>query len=305
LDVTDSVRNFGTGEEIAEKIRQAVKEEIGVTVSIGVSYNKIFAKLGSDMKKPDAITVITPENYKQTVWELPVSDLLYVGRSTEKKLNSIGVHTIGDLANTDEKVLTTLLGVWGKTLHVYANGEDQTAVVDKYSESTVKSISNSMTDYKDLITLEEVKTLILLLSETVASRLRASGLGKATTVKLSITDNELNTFGKQTKFEIPTHSSVTIAEYCYKLFESLYKWERPVRGIGVAVSDFTLGEEQLSLLFDGKKNKKIDDLDEAVDKIRQKYGNTSVQRARILIDEKLARMDLGREEIKPFDKGGV
>lgn len=305
LDVTDSVKHFGSGEEIAEKIRKAVKEEIGVTVSIGVSYNKIFAKLGSDMKKPDAITLITPNNYKETVWKLPVADLLYVGRSTEKKLNSIGVHTIGDLASTDEKVLTTLLGVWGKTLHVYANGQDQTEVVDKRSETSVKSIGNSLTDYRDLLCFEEVKTLIMLLSESVASRLRASGLGKATTVKLSVTDNALNTMGKQTKFEVPTCTSSTIAKYCYKLFQDLYKWERPVRGIGVAVSGFTLGEEQLSLLDDGNKSKKMDNLDRAVDEIRKKYGNTSVQRARVLSDEKLARMDITGEEIKPFDKGGV
>ena len=182
LDVTDSVKNFGNGEEIAEKIRKAVKEEIGVTVSIGVSFNKIFAKLGSDMKKPDAITVIDKNNYKETVWKLPAKDLLYVGRATEKKLKSIGISTIGDIANTDVKILTSLLGVWGKTLHTYANGEDDTPVADV--RSVAKSIGNSLTDYKDLTNFDEVKTLILLISESVSSRLIAIGLGKSGTVKL-------------------------------------------------------------------------------------------------------------------------
>lgn len=303
LDVTDSVKNFGTGEEIAQKIRTAVKEEIGVTVSIGVSFNKVFAKLGSDMKKPDAITVINESNYKNTVWKLPVGDLLYVGRATKNKLEKIGVHTIGDLANTDPKVLRTLLGVWGTTLYRYANGLDDTPVVSKRDEESVKSISNSLTDYKDLTNFEEVKTLIMLLCESVASRLRESGLGKAGTVKLTVTDNQLNTVGKQTKLVKPTHSSIDIANCCYKLFKQLYKWEYPVRAVGVGVSSFTLGTEQLSLYGDAGKDDKVDRLDSVVDGIRKKYGNNSVQRATVLQDKRLSEMDIKGTEIKPFDRG--
>jgi len=304
MDVSDSVNIFGSGEQIANKIRTAVKEELGVTVSVGVSYNKIFAKLGSDMKKPDAVTKITPENYKDTVWKLPVEDLLYVGRATKTKLNSIGVHTIGDLASTDKKVLVGLLGVWGDTLYRYANGLDDTPVIDKRSDADTKSIGNSLTDYKDLVSFEEVKTLILLLSETVATRLRESGLGKATTVKLTVTDNTLSTVGKQVKLTRPTHSSVDIAESCYKMFSELYKWEHPVRGIGVSVCNFTLGLEQLSFDNDVKKAEKVDRLDSVVDNIRKKYGNQSVQRARILQDKKLSGMDINKEEdVKPFYKG--
>lgn len=297
LDVTDSVKYFGTGEEIAEKIRKAVKEEIGVTVSVGVSFNKIFAKLGSDMKKPDAVTVISPENYKSTVWKLPAEELLYVGKATKNKLNAIGIHTIGDIANTDEKVLTGLLGVWGKTLYRYANGLDDSPVVDKKDAESAKSIGNSLTDYKDLYTFDEVKTLILLLSESVAARLRESGLGRAGTVKLSVTDNTLKTCGKQITLDKPTSSAIGIANAAYDLFNSLYKWQNPVRGIGVAVSNFTLGTEQLSFDLDGKSDDKQDRLDLAVDGIRRKYGNNSVQRARILQDKKLASADIKGEHI--------
>lgn len=297
LDVTESIRAFGTGEQIAEKIRQTVKDEIGVTVSVGVSYNKVFAKLGSDMKKPDAITIITPENYKEKIWGLPAEDLLYVGKSTKNKLNSLGIHTIGDVATTEQSVLTKLLGVWGKTLHLYANGLDDSPVLDKRLEEGVKSIGNSMTNYKDLYTFDEVKTLILLLSESVAARLRESGLGRAKTVKLTVTDNQLLTYGKQGTLMHPSSSAIDLANEGYKLFEELYDWKNPVRGLGIAVCNFTLGTEQLTLDFDLKEEEKKDRLDNAVDKIRQKYGNKSVQRARILQDQKYSQIDVKGEHV--------
>lgn len=300
LDVTDSVKNFGTGEQIAEKIRQAVKEEIGVTVSVGVSFNKIFAKLGSDMKKPDAITVISPDNYKDTVWKLPAEDLLYVGKATKNKLNSIGIHTIGDIATTDQNILVGLLGAWGKTLYRYANGLDDSPVLDGKKQEDVKSIGNSLTDYKDLHTFEQVKTLILLLSESVAARLRESGMGRAFTVKLSVTDSQLKTFGKQVRLDRPTSSALDIANAGYKLFSDLYKWKNPVRGIGVSVCNFTLGTEQISFDFDCQKEEKKDRLDVVVDGIRKKYGNKSVQRARILQDKKLADTDVKGERLDSY-----
>ena len=298
LDVTNSIKNFGTGIEIAEKIRSAVKEELGVTVSIGVSYNKVFAKLGSDMKKPDAITVITEKNYKETVWKLPASDLLYVGKATLNKLKTIGIYTIGDIAVCDEKILKRLLGVWGTNLYRYANGLDDSPVVQKGEEPTIKSIGNSMTNYRDAENVEEVRTIIMLLSESVASRLRESGLGRAKTIKLSVTDNYLITSGKQTTLEIPTHSAIDIARACYKMFDEIFSWHnRLVRGIGVSVTNFTFGTEQLMIGLDMVREEKSDRLDQAVDKIRKKYGNTAVRRATILQDEKLFYSDVKGEHI--------
>lgn len=301
LDVTHSQNLFGTGEQIADTIRETVKKEIGITVSVGVSFNKVFAKLGSDMKKPDGTTVITKENFKQKVWRLPIEDLLFVGRATKNKLNSIGVHTIGDVANIDGKILNKLLGVWGDNLHRYANGLEDSPVEKRLAEET-KSIGNSLTCYRDLINFEEVKTLLLFLSETVASRLRESGLGKAKTIKITVTDNDLNVFGKQEKLLCPTSSAIEIANQAYKLFNSLYKWERPVRAAGVSVSDFTLGLEQLTFNVDyqaNKKHDKNDRLEHAVDDIRKKYGNASVQRARILQDKKLSGTEVKGD---PFGK---
>jgi len=296
LDVTSSINIFGSGEAIAEKIRKTIKEEIGVTVSVGVSFNKVFAKLGSDLKKPDAVTVISPDNFKEKVWGLPAEDLLYVGKATKNKLNSIGIHTIGDIATSDEKILVSLLGAWGSTLYRFARGEDDSPVISRQEEEGVKSIGNSLTDYKDLVSFDEVKTLILLLSESVAARLRESGLGRAKTVKLTVTDNRLKTYGKQTKLVHPTSSAMDIASAAYDLFETLYTWENPVRGAGVTVCDFTFGTEQLSLDFDLNSERKKDRLDSAIDDIRKKYGNNSVQRARILQDKKLASTDIKGEK---------
>ena len=297
LDVTDCTKIFGTGEQIAHKIRETVKQELGLTVSIGVSFNKVFAKLGSDMKKPDAVTVIDINNFKQKVWPLSAKDLLFVGKSTYSKLNSIGVHTIGDIASLDQSVLSKLLGVWGNTLYCYANGLDNSPV--EKNASDLKSIGNSLTSYKDLNTFEEVKTLLLLLSESVASRLRESGLGKARTVKVTVTDNELQTYGKQVKLLYPTNSSIEIANTAYNLFESLYKWNNPVRAAGVSVCDFTHCLEQIYFDLDKDKHDKQERLDEAVDNIRKKYGNFMVQRARILQDKKFASTDIKGD---PFGK---
>ncbi len=298
LDVTDSVKNFGTGLEIAEKIRTAVKEELGVTVSIGVSFNKVFAKLGSDMKKPDAITEITIENYKNIVWKLPAEELLYVGRATLNKLKTIGVRTIGDIAQIGEKILKNLLGVWGTNLFRYANGLDDTPVLLKGAEPPIKSIGNSMTNYRDAENEEEVKTIIMLLAESVASRLRESGLGKARTIKFSVTDNNLITNGKQATLEIPTHSAGEIARVCYKMFNEIFSWHnRKVRGVGVSVTNFTFGTEQLMIGYDAEREKKSDILDQTVDKIRKKYGNTAVRRATVLQDEKLFYSDVKGEHV--------
>ena len=182
LDVTESLSLFGSGREIAEEIRNSVKSELGVTVSVGVSYNKIFAKLASDLKKPDAVTVISAENYREVVWSLPAEELLYVGKATKRKLNGVGIYTIGDIARAEESFLLRRLGKWGSYLWRFANGLDDTEVVRVGEEENVKSIGNSLTNYRDLENEEEVFTLIWLLADSVAMRLRESGLGRARTV---------------------------------------------------------------------------------------------------------------------------
>lgn len=196
LDVTASATLKGDGELIAKEISNRMKSELGITVSIGVSYNKIFAKLGSDYKKPDAITTMYRNEFREKVWSLPASDLLYVGRSTAKKLNSIGVKTIGELAMMDEKLLVSLLGKMGSVLWGFANGYDNSPVRKENTHVAIKSVGNSTTTPRDLTTDEDVKIIIYVLSESVAARLRENGF-RCRTVEISIRDNELYSFTRQ------------------------------------------------------------------------------------------------------------
>ena len=297
LDVTDSAGLFGGGKAIAEKIRAAVKGELGLTVSIGVSWNKVFAKLGSDIKKPDAITEITPENYREIVWPLPADELLYVGPATKRKLDLRGVHTIGSLANTDAALLKDWLGKWGAYLHAFANGEDASPVVKKEEEENVKSIGNSLTNYRDLTDEEEVYMLILLLSDAVAARLRESAFGKARTVCVGATDSSLARFAKQGKMPLPSRSAADIADCAFDLFRRVYPWRSPVRAVSVSVRDFTGGKDQMNLFTDILSERKAERLEETVDALRKKYGNRILQRATVLKDERLSRADIRAEHV--------
>ncbi|MCM1296880.1 MAG: DNA polymerase IV, partial [Muribaculaceae bacterium] len=287
LDVTSSIKLFGSGKEIAETIRQRIKDEIGLTVSIGVSWNKIFAKLGSDMNKPDAVTEITPENYMEIVWSLPVEDLLYVGRATKQKLNRINIKTIGDLAQADEQRLIGLLGKWGSYLHTFANGKDESPVTKIGEEEAIKSIGNSLTVYRDLVDDEDVEPVIYLLADSVCARMREAGLNKARTVHVYARSSKLYGYQKQGKLARPSGTVHDVAKKAFSLFKEVYKWDNPVRSIGIAVSDFIFGNEQLDLFGDIKKDEKQKRLDSAIDKLRAKYGNNIIQPAIVFKDPKL------------------
>ncbi len=301
LDVTSGIKHFGGGKEIAERIRERIKKEIGLTVSIGVSWNKIFAKLGSDMKKPDAVTEITKENYREKVWTLPVEDLLYVGSATKRKLNGIGIKTIGQLAQTDINILTDLLGKWGNYIHTFANGNDESPVITVNEEASIKSIGNSLTVYRDLKNEDDVEMVIWLLSDSVASRMREAGISRARTVQLYIRDNNLFGYRKQGKLLRPTNNMKDIAKLAFKLFKEVYPWNDYVRGLGISVTDFLTGNEQLDLFTDLADDEKQNRLDGAIDKLRQKYGNNIIQSAVVYKDSKLRNLDIkGEHVIHPY-----
>lgn len=292
LDVTESQRLFGTGEEIAEKIRAEVKAETGLTVSIGVSYNKVFAKLGSDVKKPDAVTVISKENYQDIVWKMPVENLLYVGRATKQKLNRVNIITIGDLARADRDFLIKILGKWGGVLCSFARGEDHTPVRKVDEKEPIKSIGNSMTVYRDLHTEEDVRAVLFLLSETVAERLCESDVGRAWVVSVSAKSKSLITYGKQLRLPSPTKTSEKIGETAFQLFKESYPFLEPVRALGVAVSQFSGGVEQLTFDVDHATEQKRERFEKAVGHIRDKYGKNSLNRAAIFKEGKLQRVNL-------------
>lgn len=301
LDVSSGLKLFGSGREIAETIRERIKKEIGLTVSIGVSWNKIFAKLGSDMKKPDAVTEITAENYKLKVWTLPVEDLLYVGKATQQKLNRMGIKTIGDLAQADEQTLVNLLGKWGYYLHTFANGKDESPVTKIGEEEAIKSIGNSLTVYRDLVDENDVEPVIYLLADSVSARMREAGLNKARTVHVYARANNLVGYQKQGKLPRPSGTMQAVAKTALKLFKEVYPWEKPVRSLGISVSDFLFGNEQLDLFGDLEKDEKQKRLDNAIDKLREKYGNNVIQAAIVYKDPKLKDLDIkGEHTIHPY-----
>jgi len=288
LDVTGSLGLYGSGENIADAIRKRVYEELGVTVSVGVSFNKIFAKLGSDMKKPNATTIITKENYPSAIWQLPAADLLYVGRSTEKKLSAMGVHTIGDLARCDVNLLHKRLGVWGIMLHRFANGEDHSPVAKREAESCIKSVGNSITAPRDLTTLEDVKAVFYMLAESVSARLRGYGL-KCTGVQIYIRDKDLISCERQAKLTFPSCLTSEIAEKAMEIFTSKYHMSKALRSIGVRGIRLVPENEayQLDMFSDQQWREKSEKAERAVDEIRDRFGYFAIQRGILLKDKKL------------------
>lgn len=296
LDVTGSDRLFGTGEEIAQKIRKRIKKELNLTVSVGVSFNKIFAKLASDMKKPDAVTVIGVENFREKVWGLPAQDLLFVGRATNEKLKKLGIHTIGDIAKTDAEVLKSFLGVNGIYLKKYAMGMDNSPVTDMYSSPPIKSVGHGITCVSDLNNNNEVWKVMLELSQDIGHRLRRYDL-KAGGVQLCVRSNDLRFKQFQGMLDICTQSPSVIAAKGMELFERNYDWNIPVRAVSIRaikLSDRS-ASEQLSIFCDGSILEKIDNRDLCIERIRSKFGKGAIKNAVLMGDLKMP--DDGREKV--------
>ena len=286
LDVTASIKLFGSGYEIAEKIRKAVKAELGLTVSIGVSFNKIFAKLGSDYKKPDAVTVIDRNNFMDIAYPLPASDLLFVGKRAGECLSYIGIKTIGDLASADIRLLTMKFGKLGELYYRYASGEDDTPV--STSQDEVKSIGNGFTFKHDLVTLDDCLAGIDHLTESIGTRLRAKKL-KCTTVQLTIKDQFLHSIQRQCALSEPTDSSREIAKGAYAILKREWNGTAPIRMLTVTVTGLSDDTAPLQLnLFSNEKRHEIrSKRDKAIDIIRQKYGNDSI------VTGSVVRTDIG------------
>ena len=292
VDISKIANSFYEAFSIADEIRKRVKTEIGLTISIGVSFNKVFAKLGSDIKKPDAITVIDNYNYKDLVWPLPVEDLLYVGRSTKNKLNNLTIKTIGELANFDLKLLIMHLGKWGEVLHSFARGEDLSEVKCCFDSDEIKSVGNSLTYYRDITNDEDVETLLLLLSESVVARMIEYGYVYARTVSIVVTTNSLSSFSRAITLSHPTHLSSEVASEAMKLFKKHFSWGTGhVRGLGVSLSNFT-NTEQISLTEDYQKRKKLERLEDTVESLRRRFGRNSVNRGIVLKEKKMEELNI-------------
>lgn len=288
LDVSGSRKLFGSGLDIAKEISRRIKEEVGLTVSIGVSFCKIFAKLGSDMKKPDAITVIDENNWKEKVWPQKVEAMVGIGRATKAKLNRIGIYTLGDLAQAPASLLKNLLGVNGLYLWTYANGEDIRPVVDLNHKDIIKTIGNSSTCRKDLLTKGEVKNVIQELSFSVSRRLREAGL-EANGVEIFVRDSKLFSMHFRDRLKLASQSSITLADAGFRLFCEKYKWDLPVRAIGIRAVDLKpLGSgSQLDVFMECEKYFKEESCDKAIYEIRKKYGKDAISFAALKRDIKL------------------
>ena len=296
LDVTGSTRLFGSGEEIADKIRKRVKSELGVSVSVGVSFNKIFAKLGSDLKKPDATTVIECDRFKEVVWPLPVKELLYVGRATHNKLKRRGIFTIGDLANANPESLKFWLGKMGIVLWQFANGLDTSPVSNIGAKSLIKTVGNSTTAPRDLISDEDIRIILTVLCESVSARLREYGF-ICRTVQLGIRDNELEWIERQGKLEIPNRTAKSIFELSFALYKK-HANGKPVRSLNVRACDLEpVDFMQLSLLPEARRLEKQEELESVVDGLRSRFGHFSVQMGIMLTDRKLSDLDPKGEHI--------
>ena len=281
MDVTGSLHLFGgDARTLADELRRRIREELGLTLSVGVSFNKVFAKLGSDYKKPDATTVISRENWKELLWPLPVGDLLFVGGAAQKILRQYGIRTIGQLAGCERGMLETLMGKMGSQLYKYANGLDCESVRSRADAEPVKSVGNGTTFPQNLTTREQAHGGIALLADSVATRLRREGL-YAGGLQVTVRDPEFRDRSRQRRLESPTHLIRDITETATELLEELWSPPSPIRALTVtAIYLSQEGEayEQADLftLSAAPKKEKQEKLEAAMDRIRGKYGTDAI-----------------------------
>lgn len=296
LDVTGSTRLFGDGKDIADTIRERVKREFGLTLSVGVSFNKVFAKLGSDLKKPDATTVISRDNFKTLIWPLPAADMLMVGRKTSEKLKKLNIFTIGDLAAASEELLASHFGVNGKHIILSARGEDKEPVRKSYVARDIKSVGHGMTAVRDITTPEDGEALIYYLSDLVATRMRKYKV-KGGGVSVHVRFSDLSGASKQTTVS-PINTSDKITEAAFALYKTIAN--KPVRTITVTVFDLRSEEIVQTSMFDTVDTKN-ERLEKAIDKLRTKYGKNTISRA-ALIERDFIYDKTDSEDFLPFKR---
>ena len=287
-DITGSIKAFGSKEVICEEIRTAFKEELGVTVSIGVSFNKIFAKLGSDLAGKDAVYEITKDDFKEKVWKLPATAIMGVGRSTGETLLRYGIKTIGELAECDPKWLRTVFGVVGNDLWKYANGLDSSRVMPDGYRQPIKSIGHGVTCSVDLVSGDEVWKVFLSLSQDVSRQLKKNGL-EATGVQIGVRDNQFMTRQFQCETDFATQSATEIARTAMKLFEKNYSWVYDVRA--VTVRAINLQKEgtpyQLDFLSDTESHERQKKIDDTVLALRERYGTDAIFNCCLMTEDKI------------------
>ena len=286
LDVTGSCALFGDGKTIADTLRKRIKEELGITISVGVSFNKVFAKLGSDYKKPDATTVITRENFKEIVFPLPVCDMLYVGKKTAMQLEKLNIKTIGDLANASKETIVKILGKNGEMLYDYARGEDESPVKVVTDEKELKSVGNGITFRHDLLGEEQIKQGIHLLSESVAARMKRYNV-KCNIVRIQIKGPDFKTVSRQRGLDAPTNLEKNLRDTSYELLCEVWDLKKPIRALTITGANLVYDSNGIQMsFFDSEPcNEKRKNLEKTIIDLRKKYGFNSVKTADVLDSE--------------------
>lgn len=291
LELTQPGLTIDDGTRAAEAIRRQVREELGITVSVGVSFNKILSKLGSDMKKPDAVTVLDESHWRERVWPLPVCDLLYVGPNTTRKLIPLNIRTIGDLAQAPEEILVRRFGKNGLMLHDFANGLDTVPVRPSGVEETIKSVGNSATAPHDIATPENARCVCYLLAESVGARLREAGM-RCESVSLSARTTDLTCAGHQCTLPNPTNITADIGTAACGMLEAHFLDWLPLRSLGVSVGQLRSDSQPMQVdLFSESRRQRQEALDSALDGLRQRFGHKVVQRGIVLTDKEFVRVN--------------
>ncbi len=302
LDVTGSTKLFGSGKQIADTLRETVKRETGgLTISVGVSFNKVFAKMASDLKKPDAVSEVTRENFRDVLWDLDVGNMLMVGRKTAEKLRKLNIKTVGDLAVADEHALKTLLGINGAKLKNNASGLDSEPVREYVLSREIKSVGHGMTSTRDLTTVDDASALIYYLADRIAERMRKNGV-KGSGIAVDLRDSSLRSITRQCKIDHATRSGNDIGKAATELLKNNWSGSPPLRTITVSVFDLIHGEEaRQTSMFDDESAQKNDSLDKALDKIRNKYGHSAIMRGN-LIERDFIYDKTDAEDFLPFKR---
>lgn len=288
LDVTGSTLLFGDGKQIADKIRKDVKSETGLTISVGVSFNKIFAKLGSDLKKPDAVTVISRENFREIVWPLDAGELIGVGQATKQSLCRIGLFTVGDVARANPDMLRLVLGKAGESLWKFTNGLDNSPVISSEFAPPPKSIGRSTTPPENMCTREDIMNVLIKLCDRVSSSLRQNH-ALAGVVQVHIRDTKLNITEHQRKLDEPIRLTELLFRTGYELISEIWDCETPLRSIGIRATQLVPQDEsfQLSLGCDYERLERLEKLECVIGSTRERYGKDAIVRCRQLNGETL------------------
>lgn len=302
LDMTGCVKDYEEAKNTALEIRNRVKSEYNLTCSVGISFNKVFAKLGSDYKKPDATTVFDEDNWKEKIWPIPASDLLFVGRHTRSKLAKINVNTIGELASCNREYLINYLGKQGAMLWDYANGLDESPVAMAGETREIKSVGNSTTTASDMTSVRAVETTMHKLSDSVAARLRKHGL-VGSVIQITVRDRDLKIYEHQRVLYEPTDSSRVIYETAMELFRESYDWSKGIRSIGVRCAKVIPADSgiQMSMFTDNAMREKEARLSKVIDELNTRYGAGSVKTAKEAMKDRIEDAGISGDPFHPED----